>query len=161
MNTIVGKQSICFQRPPQIVSAASVAGQKEGEGPLGALFDEIEKDPMAGQATWEEAESALQKRAAHTAVLFLLLMPPVKLRAALRGGFFAVPRPPFSLALRLLIKRAFRLLDSMLQAAKHAQILLRFSRRKNVYGLQRPIQQLGIHTFKHVCLHNAAPSRIG
>lgn len=64
MDTIMGKQSIYFQRPPQIVSAASVAGQKEGEGPLGALFDQIEKDPMAGQATWEEAESALQKRAA-------------------------------------------------------------------------------------------------
>lgn len=62
MNTIVGKQSICFQRPPQIVSAASVVGKKESEGPLGALFDEAEPDPMAGQATWEEAESALQKQ---------------------------------------------------------------------------------------------------
>lgn len=59
MNTIVGKQSICFQRPSQIVSAASVVGKKESEGPLGALFDQVELDPMAGQATWEEAERAL------------------------------------------------------------------------------------------------------
>ena len=41
MNTIVGKQSICFQRPPQIVSAASVVGKKESEGPLGTLFDAL------------------------------------------------------------------------------------------------------------------------
>lgn len=68
MNTIVGKQSICFQRPPQIVSAASVVGKKESEGPLGTLFDQVEPDPKAGQATWEEAESALQKRAAQLAM---------------------------------------------------------------------------------------------
>lgn len=68
MDTIVGKQSICFQRPPQIVSAASVVGKKESEGPLGALFDEVEPDPMVGQTTWEEAESALQKRAAQLAM---------------------------------------------------------------------------------------------
>jgi len=64
MGTIKGKQSIQFERPPHILSGASVAGKKEGEGPLGELFDEIENDPMAGQRTWEEAESALQKRAA-------------------------------------------------------------------------------------------------
>ena len=68
MNTIVGKQSICFQRPPQIVSAASVVGKKESEGPLGTLFDQVEPDPKVGQATWEEAESALQKRAAQLAM---------------------------------------------------------------------------------------------
>ena len=82
MNTIVGKQSICFQRPPQIVSAASVVGKKESEGPLGALFDEAEPDPMAGQATWEEAESALQKRAAQ------LAMRKAADRACRRCGIF-------------------------------------------------------------------------
>ena len=35
---------------------------------MGALFDEIESDPMVGQTTWEEAESALQKRAAQLAM---------------------------------------------------------------------------------------------
>ena len=64
METIVGKQSIQFQKAPYIVSAASVVGKKEGEGPLGSQFDVIEEEPMAGQNTWEEAESALQKRAA-------------------------------------------------------------------------------------------------
>lgn len=68
MDTITGKQSISFQKPPYIVSGASVVGKKEGEGPLGKLFDWIEEDPMLGQASWEEAESALQKRAAQLAM---------------------------------------------------------------------------------------------
>lgn len=65
---ITGKQSISFENPPYILSYASVVGQKESEGPLGSYFDFIEEDPMAGTNTWEEAESALQKRAAETAL---------------------------------------------------------------------------------------------
>lgn len=68
MKTIVGKQSIQFQHAPHIISAASIVGKKEGEGPLGHLFDRIEEDPMLGQASWEEAESALQKEAAKLAM---------------------------------------------------------------------------------------------
>ncbi len=68
MDIMVGNQSIQFPKAPHIVSAASIVGKKEGEGPLGKLFDEIEEDPMAGQNTWEEAESALQKRAAQLAM---------------------------------------------------------------------------------------------
>ena len=68
METIVGKQSIQFQKAPHIVSAASIVGKKEGEGPLGKLFDRIEEDPMLGQNTWEEAESALQKQAVQLAI---------------------------------------------------------------------------------------------
>ena len=79
METIVGKQSIRFQKAPHIVSAASVVGKKEGEGPLGAQFDEIEQDPKAGQNTWEEAESALQKRAATMAMEKMPAgLPPVR-----------------------------------------------------------------------------------
>lgn len=65
---ITGKQSISFETPPCIVSYASVVGTKEGEGPLGKYFDIIEKDPMADSSNWEEAESALQKKAAETAL---------------------------------------------------------------------------------------------
>ena len=50
-----GKASIRFEQPPEVVAAASVVGKKEGEGPLGACFDEIEQDPMAGQDNWEAA----------------------------------------------------------------------------------------------------------
>lgn len=65
---ITGKQSISFENPPYILSYASIVGQKEGEGPLGSYFDIIEEDPMVGSPNWEEAESALQKRAAQTAL---------------------------------------------------------------------------------------------
>lgn len=67
-DTIIGKQSIQFVRAPHIVSAASVVGKKEGEGPMGMLFDRVEEDPMLGQSTWEEAESALQKQTARLAM---------------------------------------------------------------------------------------------
>ena len=59
-----GKASIIFEEPPCIYSAAAIVGQKEGEGPLGACFDQVEADPMFGQANWEAAESELQRRTA-------------------------------------------------------------------------------------------------
>ncbi|MBO5158581.1 MAG: stage V sporulation protein AD [Lachnospiraceae bacterium] len=65
---ITGKQSISFENPPYIVNYASIVGQKEGEGPLGNCFDVIEEDPMVGSPNWEQAESALQKKAAETAL---------------------------------------------------------------------------------------------
>ena len=50
-----GKASLLFEDPPLILSAASVVGKKEGEGPLGKYFDRIEMDSMLGKRTWEEA----------------------------------------------------------------------------------------------------------
>ncbi len=64
----IGKQSIEFSNPPYIISASSIAGKKEGEGPLGSLFDVIQEDPMVGKETWEEAESELMKQAAEKAL---------------------------------------------------------------------------------------------
>ena len=63
-----GKSSIAFDHAPRISGKASVVGSKEGEGPLGDLFDLVVEDPMFGKNTWEEAESALQKMAAEKAV---------------------------------------------------------------------------------------------
>ena len=63
-----GKASIQFEDSPYMTSAASVAGTKEGEGHLGALFDVTEQDDMMGQENWEAAESSLQKKAARLAV---------------------------------------------------------------------------------------------
>jgi len=65
---MIGKQSILFKNPPCIIAEASIAGKKEGEGPMGALFDVIQEDPMVGKKTWEEAESELIKGAANTAL---------------------------------------------------------------------------------------------
>lgn len=64
MGQMKGKASIEFEHPPVIISAGSVVGKKEGEGPLGNLFDQVEQDDMCGKDNWEQAESALQKWAA-------------------------------------------------------------------------------------------------
>ena len=63
-----GRASILFKEPPVITAAASVVGKKEGEGPLGTCFDQVEMDSMLGKKTWEEAESELQTRAARMAL---------------------------------------------------------------------------------------------
>lgn len=63
-----GKQSIIFDLPPVVLSGSSIAGKKEGEGPLSSFFDQVEEDPMFGQNTWEEAESTMMKRAAELAI---------------------------------------------------------------------------------------------
>ena len=60
---IKGKQSLLFDHAPCIISAASVTGSKEAEGPLGRLFDMTNEDDLFGAATWEEAESTMQKEA--------------------------------------------------------------------------------------------------
>lgn len=64
MSQIKGKQSTEFERDVYILGAASIVGQKEGEGPLGENFDKVEQDPMFGQKSWEEAESEMQIKAA-------------------------------------------------------------------------------------------------
>ena len=64
----LGIQSIQFDNAPYILSASSIVGKKEGEGPLGPLFDMVGKDEQFGEDTWEEAESTLQKEAATLAI---------------------------------------------------------------------------------------------
>ena len=63
MNAIKGTQSIAFSESPYLVSAGSVAGKKEGEGPLGKYFDIASEDDLFGEKTWELAEGTMQKLA--------------------------------------------------------------------------------------------------
>lgn len=63
-----GKQSIKIPIPVYIRASASVVGTKEGEGPLGDLFDVVGVDDKFGCDTWEEAESTLQKEALQLAI---------------------------------------------------------------------------------------------
>ena len=70
-----GNGSGVFSHPPVIVGHGNVVGKKEGEGPLGALFDRVEKDPMLGTDTWEKAESILQREAAVRAMESARLKP--------------------------------------------------------------------------------------
>ncbi len=68
MSQHLGKSSIRLEQPVYIVGSASVVGTKEGEGPLGLLFDMVGEDDMFGAASWEEAESSLQKDAVYLAL---------------------------------------------------------------------------------------------
>lgn len=63
MNQKLGKASIRLERPVYIQNSASIVGTKEGQGPLGLLFDKTGSDDMFGCKTWEEAECTLQKEA--------------------------------------------------------------------------------------------------
>ena len=51
-----------------ISAAATAVGCKEGEGPLGDLFDLLDTDDRFGRNTWEEAESEMQRLAFNTAL---------------------------------------------------------------------------------------------
>ena len=46
-----------------MISAGSIVGKKEFEGPLGNLFDMAGEDNLFGEQTWEAAESRMQKEA--------------------------------------------------------------------------------------------------
>lgn len=59
----IGKQTVRFVKNINIVSAASVVGPKEGQGPLGKHFDIVLEDIMAGEKSWEKAESQISKKA--------------------------------------------------------------------------------------------------
>ena len=68
MNQRLGKQTITFGKPPIILETASIAGTKEGEGPLAESFDTVLTDDTFGESTWEKSESRLQRETALTAL---------------------------------------------------------------------------------------------
>lgn len=68
MNKRLGRASIRLEEGVYIAESASVVGTKEGEGPLGGLFDRVGTDDMFEAKTWEEAESTLQKEAVYLAL---------------------------------------------------------------------------------------------
>ena len=57
-----GSRTFLYDRPPRIAAHASIAGPKEGEGPLADWFDEISRDDLFGQKTWEMGESEMLRR---------------------------------------------------------------------------------------------------
>ena len=61
-----GKQSFVLDEPPVITAWASIAGKKEGEGPLAHAFDMTSTDTYFGQRTWEQAEKHMQQLALDT-----------------------------------------------------------------------------------------------
>ncbi len=61
-----GRQSFVLPEKPVITHWASIAGKKEGEGPLAEHYDLISQDTYFGQKTWEQGEKKLQQLAFET-----------------------------------------------------------------------------------------------
>lgn len=52
----IGRQTVQYQNPTYLNACASIVGKKEGEGPLGELFDQSIEDERFGQDTFEQGE---------------------------------------------------------------------------------------------------------
>ena len=61
-------KTLRFSKDTTIVSAASVVGAHEHEGPLGSFFDLHDKSDRFGKKTWEKAEGEMQRLAFNVAV---------------------------------------------------------------------------------------------
>ncbi len=59
---------IQFKNKISIISAATAAGKKECEGPLGEIFDCIDKTDRFGENSWEKSESEMQRRSLGMAI---------------------------------------------------------------------------------------------
>lgn len=59
----LGQQTAVLSLCPSFVGFANVVGKKEGDGPLASTFDYIATDDSFGEASWEKAESTMQKQA--------------------------------------------------------------------------------------------------
>lgn len=64
----IGMQTIALSSRPAICGCAAYAGKKEGEGPLGDLFDFVAKDELYNQDTFEMAEKQLYLDAIRKAI---------------------------------------------------------------------------------------------
>lgn len=58
-----GSQTVVFQNPPVILAGFSVAGPKEGQGPLAKDFNLILQDDYDGEKSWEKAECKMLEAA--------------------------------------------------------------------------------------------------
>ena len=64
----MGGQSIVFSSEVSILSTSSIAGPKEGKGPIGFCFDEVMRDSLWDESSWEKAESKMVERGFRLAV---------------------------------------------------------------------------------------------
>ena len=62
------KQTIFFRNRPYITSSCSIAGKKEGDGPMANWFDICLEDDTYGEPTWEKSESKMLKTAMTEAI---------------------------------------------------------------------------------------------
>ena len=63
MSKRVGVRTVAFSNRPGVLAWASVAGQKEAEGPYGKLFDVVTPDELNGEQSFEAAERSMLETA--------------------------------------------------------------------------------------------------
>lgn len=68
MTSKKGKQTVVFTCKPVILGYSTVAGPKEGQGPVGPYFDKIYPDIIIGQESFEKAERQMMVNAIDTAL---------------------------------------------------------------------------------------------
>ena len=64
----IGSSTCLFPDMPVVVSTGSVVGPREGQGPLGSLFDLVYHDTLAGEVSWERAEARMLRQAGDIAM---------------------------------------------------------------------------------------------
>lgn len=64
----LGNQTVIFDNPPYIISSGTVAGKREGEGPLGGYFDMVLNDELWGEKSWEKTECHMLLKAVEIAL---------------------------------------------------------------------------------------------
>lgn len=67
-NKKIGSQTVRLSEPVIIAGVGAVVGPKEGEGPLGGLFDKVAEDALYEEDSWEKAESKFVTEALQIAV---------------------------------------------------------------------------------------------
>ena len=64
-----GSATLLFENRPYVLSAASVAGKAEENGPYGHVFDEILEDDRLGEKTFEQGERKMLLKALRRAMM--------------------------------------------------------------------------------------------
>ena len=62
-NKRLGRHSVFISGDVKIIGAYTIAGKKEGEGPIGEAFDLIMEDGHWGEESWEKSEIKMQREA--------------------------------------------------------------------------------------------------
>ena len=65
----LGNQTIMFDNPITITSAASIVGPKESGGPMAKYFDKCLEDEFWQEKTWEKAESKIIKETVNMSIV--------------------------------------------------------------------------------------------
>ncbi|MDO5111083.1 MAG: stage V sporulation protein AD [Clostridia bacterium] len=75
MRNRIGRQTLLFRQPPQIISSAAIVSQMEAAGPLGEFFDTVMPEDTWGEESWEKAERKMFISSVHCALSKLGMQP--------------------------------------------------------------------------------------